>query len=233
MSNTEMNSATRKCPLYKAKRVDTDEWVTGTLWSGASVAVIIPYNLGVNLKPKEKHLQIEAPCYEVNPKTIMMQSEYVDLNYNNIYSGHIVTYEDTSGANSVGYVWYNGKSFMLTLAGRAKSCYLHQVKNLKIIGNIFDDAKLLSDDSEIYIVYLAKRMDDVVDLDTYATKITEYKTKKYATERFAAFVQNFKANVKNRNASGVILAKQTNDLFGNSIGKKTIIRQYWEEDSDD
>lgn len=233
MSNIETNSVTRKLPLYKAKRIDTDEWVTGTLWSGASLTVIIPYNLGVNLRTKEKYLQIEAPCYEVNPKTIMLQSEYVDLNCNNIYSGHIVTYEDVSGVKSVGYVWYDGKSFMLTHTNKATSRHLHQVKNLKIIGNIFDDAKLLSEDSEIYIIYLAKKMDDVVDLDSYATKITEYKTKRYAAERFISFVQNFKTNVKNRNANGVILAKQTNDLFGNSIGKKIVIRQYWEEDSDD
>ena len=76
--------------LWKAKRVDNNEWVKGYLWVGADLMLIIPYNYGVDYSSLEH--KMKAVAYEVKPDTVSKNTNILDEHYNTIDEGDVLQY---------------------------------------------------------------------------------------------------------------------------------------------
>ena len=143
--------------LFKAKRVDNEEWVQGALFNGESHCII---GQEIKFSPYTEH-ECKIVGYEVDRDTICQCTGLKDKNGNLIWEGDIILFQrdndDCPFTNKdtkkrLGKVFYKG--FRTTFAiGMGKNGsgsinddlwkYVQNGNRVEVIGNIFDNPELL------------------------------------------------------------------------------------------
>lgn len=135
--------------LFKAKRIDNGEWVTGQ------------YVKGLDMYGKEVHLIFEPTTIfysssetdgwsEIDPSTICQCTGLKDKNGNLIWENDIVTYWDTYSTESGlaesdcnGQVVWDDETISFQVTNRLSAESYEVLDECSIIGNIFDNKELL------------------------------------------------------------------------------------------
>ena len=143
--------------LFKAKRIDNEEWVQGALFNGESHCII---GQEIKFSPYTEH-ECKIVGYEVDRDTICQCTGLKDKNGNLIWEGDIILFQrdndDCPFTNKdtkkrLGKVFYKG--FRTTFAiGMGKNGsgsinddlwkYVQNGNRVEVIGNIFDNPELL------------------------------------------------------------------------------------------
>lgn len=143
--------------LFKAKRLDNEEWVQGALFNGESHCII---GQEIKFSPYTEH-ECKIVGYEVDRDTICQCTGLKDKNGNLIWEGDIILFQrdndDCPFTNKdtkkrLGKVFYKG--FRTTFAiGMGKNGsgsinddlwkYVQNGNRVEVIGNIFDNPELL------------------------------------------------------------------------------------------
>lgn len=135
--------------LFKAKRIDNGEWVTGQ------------YVKGLDMYGKEVHLIFEPTTifysssetdgwYKVDPTTICQCTGLKDKNGNLIWENDIVAYWDTystenglAEADCIGQVVWDDETLSFQVTNRLSAESYEVLDECSVIGNIFDNPELL------------------------------------------------------------------------------------------
>ena len=132
--------------LYKAKRIDTGEWVEGALFDGKERCII-----GQNIKfSPYVSLECKIIGFEVDPSTICQCTGLRDKNGKLIWENDIVAYWDTystesgySEADCIGKVFWDGETMSFQVTGRLSAESYEVLDECSVIGNIFDNPEPL------------------------------------------------------------------------------------------
>lgn len=140
MQNIDFNNNLRV--LYKGKIKDSDKWVEGYVWNGASHSYIIPYNVGINYDLDTYRLTAFAK--EVVPETVILFTNKDDKNGRHIFVGDVVVYDNENYVvifdEYCRFVITNGKQNNLLLADKNK--------DVVVIGSVYDNPELLNKETE-------------------------------------------------------------------------------------
>lgn len=142
--------------LFRGKRLDNGEWITGHLlkYEDGS-ARIVPNNTDIFCFEKDESI-IQTIAHRVDPKNVGQYTGFVDKNGKKIFEGDIVIIKDD--LNKMYYLkWFDDMCFAFAdIRSDYKetfySCYdIHKYgfplsEQVKIIGNIYDNPELLKDD---------------------------------------------------------------------------------------
>ena len=134
--------------IVRAKKKSDGEWVKGYIWRGSSVAVIIPYNIGVNVDVKKN--QLEAWAVEVDPSTISRYTGREDSKGHFLVEHQIVEAQTCDGKVR-GVLMYNESRSAWEVQVPHKGTDIMEVHdliscvNIVALGNIFDNANLLDE----------------------------------------------------------------------------------------
>lgn len=159
--------------LFKAKRTDTGEWITGDLITttflrreeGREDEPIL-YILDVTKADYDcfDDLAEDNGIFEVEPETICQYTELTDKKGKKIYEGDIIAFEDVGEEgyeykegfdfiNHAVVVWNNGRFELDKLASDNSSVlenmngchedFWNDLKGCEVIGNIFENPDLL------------------------------------------------------------------------------------------
>lgn len=138
--------------LYRGKRIDNGEWVYGNLYEAKISGC---YILAPRIKARKKDGVVIGDyfdVYEVYPETICEYTGLTDKNGNKIFEGDIVKtkyYGKDSGCgqnfNEYDYftVVFHEASFCIENATRRFIITAESAKRFEIIGNIYDNPKLI------------------------------------------------------------------------------------------
>lgn len=140
--------------LFRGKRLDNGEWITGHLlkYEDGS-ARIVPNNTDIFCFEKDDSI-IQTIAHRVDPKNVGQYTGLSDRNGNRIFEGDIIKYVVTSDTSWEAIVkWDNdGTRFLGFITGNEpRIMYVGMIdKNNKsvvaVIGNIYDNPELLKDD---------------------------------------------------------------------------------------
>ena len=148
--------------LFKAKRVDSGEWVEGYIYKTQYVCLIFPLITNGSYDGTKKVIKFINPCFLVDPKTLCQDTGLVDTNGKKIWENDIVTFEDTG---EDGYEYKEGFDFKnraKVVFGKGRwelsdflsdnSYILENMNNheelfslwdyVEVTGNIFDNAEV-------------------------------------------------------------------------------------------
>ncbi len=136
--------------LFRGKRVDTGEWVEGSLVTGVffRLGQEIPYMFCPNLADYDcfEDFSEENGIFEVDPSTICQYTGLKDKNGNLIWENDIANCMD---AECCGYISWNeseaGFYFDVLLEdGRFEEEHIYDYQDcMEVIGNVFDNPELL------------------------------------------------------------------------------------------
>jgi len=120
---------------YKAKRIDTGEWVFGDLISTENEAVIVPTNAFLCTEKDKEDALIVIGFIDVDPATVC---EFTGSEGK--YEGDILDDPDDEGGGMV-IAWCKSRfAFVVAELDGTYIDNLSEVESLKVIGNIFDEA---------------------------------------------------------------------------------------------
>lgn len=132
--------------LYKAKRVDNKEWVTGSLIVNNRDDEVY---IGA-YEPKESTIGLEWNIYIVDPKTLCQCAGLKDENGKLIWENDIVGYVDMYSTesgyaemNCAGEVLWDKETMSFQVTNRLSAESYEVLQECLILGNIFDDPELL------------------------------------------------------------------------------------------
>ena len=132
--------------LFKAKRIDNGEWVEGYLYK--KYFQELPHDRFV-IEYKTTGSEYEwTPKYmvaEINPETLCQYTGLTDKNGNKIWENDVVAIKDMT---SIGKVLFEKEycSYLIRIgAGRYVRDIGRFTKDSEVIGNIFDNADLISE----------------------------------------------------------------------------------------
>lgn len=134
--------------IVRAKKKSDGEWVKGYIWRGSSVAVIIPYNIGVDVDTKKNALN--AWAVEVDPATISRYTGREDSKGHFLVEHQIVEAQTCDGKVR-GVLMYNESRGAWEVQVIHKGTDIQEVYdliscvNIVALGNIFDNANLLDE----------------------------------------------------------------------------------------
>lgn len=139
--------------LFKAKRKDNGEWVEGSLLLTENKAYIAVDAETMSMDNECTDLYA-TEWYEVDKDTICQFTGLLDKNGNKIWENDVVKYKNADGIKFngttltvIGKVVYNEKAASFAVYGKdeigGKYCDYFPIKNVEVIGNIFDNPKLL------------------------------------------------------------------------------------------
>ena len=132
--------------LFKAKGISDGKWVEGLLtimWG--------QYHI---INPND-----ENTAYPIDTDTICQYTGLTDKNGNKIWENDVVKYKNADGIKFngttltvIGKVVYNEKTASFAVYGKdeigGKHCDYFPIKNVEVIGNIFDNPDLLEEKHE-------------------------------------------------------------------------------------
>ena len=132
--------------LFKAKRVDTGEWVTGYLLRDDVTGQYFIHASGNSVNESDKVNEegcLRFVAFEVDSATICQYTGLTDKNGNKIWENDVVTIK---GMVSIGKVLFDKESCSYSIkvgAGRYVRDIGRFTKKIEVIGNIFDNPELL------------------------------------------------------------------------------------------
>lgn len=149
--------------LFKAKRIDNGEWVRGgtivQFLDGGVRSFFIPqFNETCICEHDEITDDIlsfsDCRFYKVDGNTLCQYTGLTDKNGNKIWENDVVKYKNADGIKFngttltvIGKVVYNEKTASFAVYGKdeigGKHCDYFPIKNVEVIGNIFDNPELL------------------------------------------------------------------------------------------
>nr|DAZ84903.1 MAG TPA: YopX protein [Caudoviricetes sp.] len=131
--------------LFKAKRIDNDEWVEGCLVIDHSRSNLFEYRM----KPVESGILYAPP---INPETLCQFTGLCDRYGNKIWENDIVTCQTRYGGDIGKVVFHSGKFCVLwnstyhySRNGKCENYYDINTKN-SVKGNVFDNPELLQEE---------------------------------------------------------------------------------------
>lgn len=137
--------------VVRAKKKSDGEWVKGYIWRGSNVAVIIPYNIGVDIDVKKNSLK--AWVVEVDPATISRYTGREDSKGHFLVEHQIVEAQTCDGKVR-GVLIYSEQRSAWEVQVPHKGTDIMEVHdliscvNIVALGNIFDNANLLDEPQE-------------------------------------------------------------------------------------
>lgn len=140
--------------LYKAKRVDNDEWVCGLPTYKNYIRVFTQHEYEFEDGRKTKYDTTKD--YQVDPKTICEFTGLIDKNGNKIFENDIVEYEDCPASDyyrediimNRGVIEFGDGAFFVTNRETVEMGDLvyNGVMECSVVGNIFDNPELLEEE---------------------------------------------------------------------------------------
>jgi len=122
--------------LYRAKRIDNNEWVYGYL-IGEDIIV------GKVVEWEGKCFKTDF-CHKVDPKTVGQYTGFEDMEGNKIYVGDILYRVHKYAAGIMGHVQFKDGCYVLK--NNYPILYLYMLASVaKIVGDIHDNPELLED----------------------------------------------------------------------------------------
>ena len=132
--------------LFKAKRLDNREWVTGSLITCEDGT----YKIATSYLDGDTNIAILICAYEVDRDTICQCTGLKDKNGKLIWENDIVAYWDTyntenglAEANCVGKVIWDDETISFQVTNRLFAESYEVLDECNIIDNIFDNPELL------------------------------------------------------------------------------------------
>lgn len=116
--------------LFRGKRTDNGEWIEGYL-----------YRISEKLNPFIMLKNATGESHEVDPETVGQYTGLTDKNGKKIFEGDIVTMPKYGGGRIKSVVYFKGGKFAVN--GSNYSFKDICPKNMKVIGNIYDNPELL------------------------------------------------------------------------------------------
>jgi hypothetical protein len=114
--------------LFRGKRVDNNEWAIGYYWVDNTNS---KHKITTNLSDDN------FTCHEINPETLG-QLVGITKSEIKIWEGDIVM-----NGQSVRFIEYRWSNFVATTADEDQTILLSFIKDIKPIGNIYDNPELL------------------------------------------------------------------------------------------
>ena len=132
--------------LFKAKRLDNGEWVTGSLITCEDGT----YKIATSYLDGDTNMAILICSYEVDRDTICQCTGLKDKNGKLIWENDIVGYWDTystenglAEADCIGKVVWDDETLSFQVTNRLSSESYEVLDECSVIGNIFDNPELL------------------------------------------------------------------------------------------
>ncbi len=133
--------------LYRAKHMDTSEWIEGyyvkLLLTGSTF--ILPGD--VLVEPCKKGVLLFKK-YQVDPETVCQYTGFNDIRANKAFEHSIVFYEDAGVYGKI--VFEDGQYKIKWQSGhddlREDMCFWFTKRRVHVVGNIFDDLELLEEE---------------------------------------------------------------------------------------
>lgn len=147
--------------LFKAKRTDNGEWVEGSLVSAEENVRFILQSKTKAFIPKGTNTFCSVDCYEIDPQTLCQYTGLTDKNGKKIWENDIVRYtfdypSETATENGLkerisSVFWSEWRGSWSVYADERKGKgmnndlfkYARNGNTVEVIGNIFDNPKLL------------------------------------------------------------------------------------------
>lgn len=138
--------------LFKAKRIDNDEWVEG-YYTECKGKTFIGVDMSIGIDIFEVFCTPVIRWIEVDPETLCQFTGLCDKNGNKIWENDIVTCQTRYGGDIGKVVFHNGKFCVLwnstyhySRNGKCENYYDINAKN-SVKGNVFDNPELLQEES--------------------------------------------------------------------------------------
>ena len=135
--------------LFKGKRLDNGEWITGHLLRyDDGRARIVPNNTDIFCFEKDESI-IQTVAHRIAPETVGQYTGFVDKNGKKIFEGDIVSICNSKTFFFIVYWNHAVKSFILktTVNGvNGIDCnVLNSTQDIEVVGNIYDNPELIKD----------------------------------------------------------------------------------------
>ena len=127
--------------LFRGKKNDSGEWVYGNLFNPDKSDTPTQICMGTH---------IVRICYEIDPETVGQYTGLTDKNGRKIFEGDIVRYGDT--IHRVVFEQRNGTAYFGLVYSSFETLpfgHYQDLKQIKVIGNIYDNPELLEGRDEI------------------------------------------------------------------------------------
>lgn len=132
--------------LFKGKRLDNGEWITGHLLRyGDGRARMVSSNTDIFCFEKDESI-IQTVAHRVDPKTVGQYTGFVDKNGRKIFEGDIVSIYN-SKAFLFAVEWNNHYILKCTSNGVSDNILnvIESPEDVEVVGNIYDNSDLIKD----------------------------------------------------------------------------------------
>ena len=134
--------------LFKAKRLDNGEWVTGSLITCEDGT----YKIATSYLDGDTNIAILICAYEVDRDTICQCTGLKDKNGKLIWENDIVAYWDTYSTENgqaerdcIGKVVWDDETISFQVTNRLSAESYEVLDECSVIGNIFDNPELIKE----------------------------------------------------------------------------------------
>lgn len=133
--------------LFRGKRLDNGEWITGHLLKYEDGrARIVPNNTDIFCYEKDESI-IQTVAHRVDPETVGQCTGFGDKNGNKIFEGDIVSIYNSKAFLFV--VEWNGNQYVLKCTTNGVSDNILNViespEDVEVVGNIYDNPELIKE----------------------------------------------------------------------------------------